>query len=333
MNEPVIIDTKGLPDLSLLQDYNKKLEKYAKPLTPESRKNSNRGLFDITSDIIRKPGYRKLIEQSKIEGKGDTLEQRQRYVVDVINQSLDKLVINSSYSHQKFVALGIDDHLMVQCSGGVDTNRFYPPSNGKKQEIKKSLGLPIGKKIILASTRLMSFKGFPYALEAIAQLDTAVPFYYLIVGDGPEKKNIESLSKQKNLKNCVSLEGGVNFLKISDFSQASDIYFHMPVEEVKKVSGGTYVHTETMGRCFCEAAASGLPSVSTKVGGISDVIINGRTGVLVTPNDVKAAAFELKMFLEDDEYREKIGRQARLYAEQFFAWENIFKKYKSEIFK
>ena len=273
------------------------------------------------------------ILQSQIDGEGSDLKQRQQYVVDAINQSLDKLVINSSYSHRRFVELGINEHLMVQCSGGVDTERFYPPSNEKKQEVRMLYSLPADKKIILASTRLVSFKGFPYALEAITQLSTTVPFHYLIVGDGPEKQSIKRLIHKMNLRGCVSLAGGINFAEISNFFQASDIYFHMPISEAKVVNGGTYVHTETMGRCFCEAAASGLPSVSTDVGGISDVLINGKTGVLVAPNDTRAAAFALKILLENDRYRGTMGQQARLYAEKFFGWETIFKKYKGDVFK
>ena len=63
----------------------------------------------------------------------------------------------------------------------------------------------------------MSFKGFPYALEAIFRLDTDVPFHYIIVGDGPEKQTIEKLVDKMNLSSRVSLIGGINFADISNF--------------------------------------------------------------------------------------------------------------------
>ena len=71
--------------------------------------------FPETKLVLRSGGND--ILQSQIDGKGDTLEQRQQYVVDVVNQSLDKLVVNSSYSHRRFLELGIDNNIMIQCLG------------------------------------------------------------------------------------------------------------------------------------------------------------------------------------------------------------------------
>lgn len=283
--------------------------------------------------IILRSGGNDIL-QSQITGKGDTLNQRRQFVVGVINQALDKLVINSSYTYNQFIDLGISKSVMQKSTGGVDIKRFYPLSHSEKRSVRKSYRVSGDKKVILASTRLVSFKGFPYALNAIEKLiaDTYVPFHYLIVGDGPERKSILRSMRKQNLEDYVSLNGAVNFIDMADYFKMSDIYFHMPLEESRKVDGGKYIHTETMGRSFCEAAASALPSVSTDVGGVSDVVIQDKTGLLVPQNDSQSAAHEIKKLLEDDTYRQDLGKRARFHAEKFFSWDVLFNSYK-EMFR
>jgi glycosyltransferase involved in cell wall biosynthesis len=75
---------------------------------------------------------------------------------------------------------------------------------------------------------------------------------------------------------------------------------------------------EMAGNSSVEAAASGLPTIVTAVGGMSDVVVDGVTGFLITPGDVEALAAHLRTLAEQPELRRTMGAAARKRAETMF---------------
>jgi glycosyltransferase involved in cell wall biosynthesis len=71
-----------------------------------------------------------------------------------------------------------------------------------------------------------------------------------------------------------------------------------------------------------EAACCGLPIVSTRAGGIEDMIISRHNGILVDLNDHEALAAGVIEIVEDCEFSRQLARRARVWAEQF-SWQNV----------
>ncbi|WP_084184763.1 glycosyltransferase family 4 protein [Desulfonatronum thiodismutans] len=102
----------------------------------------------------------------------------------------------------------------------------------------------------------------------------------------------------------------------------ANVEFHKPVpyDEVADYLGTCTVlavpsRSEGMGRVFIEAMASGKPCVGTRVGGIPNVIADGRSGFLVNPEDPQDLADKLRILLADKSLRQRMGKVGRHIAE------------------
>lgn len=98
----------------------------------------------------------------------------------------------------------------------------------------------------------------------------------------------------------------------------------VPYDEVAEYLGACTAlvvpsRSEGMGRVFIEAMATGKPCVGTRVGGIPNVIADGRSGFLVNPEDPHDLAAKLRVLLADRELRQRMGREGRFIAETMFS--------------
>ena len=237
----------------------------------------------------------------------------------MINRYASYLIVNSDYSHQRSLAVGVDPQKIVKVMGGVDCETFRPNPDMRSA----------GKVNILTAARLVKFKGFEYSIQAVKELLKAgiKEVHYTIVGDGPERANIEELAKDL-LGDYVTITGSRRIEDMPTIFQSADIFLHLPVYLTRQERGSSYVHTETMGRCLCEASASGLPIVATEVGGIPEVVEDGKTGFLVLEKDYSGASAALFNLIDNPELRDDIGTKGRLRAETIFSWKVVFERYK-----
>jgi glycosyltransferase involved in cell wall biosynthesis len=141
-------------------------------------------------------------------------------------------------------------------------------------------------------------KGFYDLLEAIAPLCEEFPSLMLVCGGKGNQDEVVERIRQLRLENHVSLLGWISGQsKDAWLSRAS--FFVLP----------SYVEGMPMG--ILEAMAWGLPVVSTKIGGIPDVIEQGREGLLIDPGDVAGLRDAMRQVLRNDQERGRMGVAAR----------------------
>jgi len=246
------------------------------------------------------------------------LEESKKYLVNIVNEIVDHFIVNSNYSFQRTLATGIYKNKPVKTIGGVDCESFLPKKDGEKKN----------QLTIITAARLMKFKGIEYSIEAFKQVSTMtnIPLRYIIIGDGPERKRLESLAKESSEN--IFFIGAKSIEEMPKHLAEADIFLHMPIHEQRQERGSSYIHTETMGRGLCEAAAAGLPVVTTAVGGIPEIVEEGMSGFIVPERNVNLAAEKLYTLISSSELRQTIGVQARLKAVKNFDWNNIFSAYK-----
>ncbi|MEN0060725.1 MAG: N-acetyl-alpha-D-glucosaminyl L-malate synthase BshA [Myxococcota bacterium] len=125
----------------------------------------------------------------------------------------------------------------------------------------------------------------------------------LLVGDGPERRNVEARLRQVGLSDRARLIG----------NQAH------PEALVREAS--VFVlpsRTESFGLAALEALACGVPVVAYRVGGLPEVVVDGETGFLVPPDDVDALAERVVEVLSHPERQQALGRAARAHAVERF---------------
>lgn len=168
--------------------------------------------------------------------------------------------------------------------------------------------------ILIAIAELHERKGLKYLIEAVSELAREYPNIKLvIVGEGKERNNLEKLGDKLKLKaNLVFLGRQKN---IPQLLSSSDI-FVLPSAE-----------REAFGLVNLEAMICGLPVVTTKVGGIPEIVKDGETGFLVEPQNAKALKESLKSLIENAKLRKSMGEKGKKRVMQNFSAEKMAREY------
>ena len=204
----------------------------------------------------------------------------------------DAIIVISGFQRQFLVAAGVAVGRIHLVPGGVSLPRRPP----LRQEARRRLGLPPEAFLVATAARLVVPKGVADLIEGLARVPPPTASLGLIVaGDGPERAALEALAKEK-------LRGRVWFLghldEMEDFYAAADVF-------------ALASYGESFGLVFAEAAGYGLPSIGTDVGGVPEVVLQGRTGILVPPRDPDRIAAAVRFFKDDPLARELMGEAAR----------------------
>ena len=228
---------------------------------------------------------------------------------NLLLRDADAFVAMSHLIREEFLAAGVPTEKVAHIPHGVDTARFHPASASERSAARARFGLPADACVIAYTGRLLRGKGLEDLLAAFAKVAPDVPSaHLLIVGSGAG----QALSVEEDLRAIVLREGlgaRVTFTgrldDVSEALRAADVFAFPSV-------------FEALGISLIEAAATGLPAVGARTGGIVDVIENGASGWLVDPGDVTALSARLRALLLDDAARARLGARGRAIAEARF---------------
>lgn len=166
------------------------------------------------------------------------------------------------------------------------------PEEGGRQKGREAMGLGLGP-LGLAVGRLEAEKGYDTLLDAVQSIRDKVPgFHLLILGEGSLRGRLERRVEEEGLNDAVTFMG---------FRE--DVFQIMAVADVLLHPS----HSESFGLVLAEAQAMGLPPVATSVGGIPEVVHDGRTGILVHPGDAASLAEGAVRLLTDPGLRDRLS--------------------------
>ena len=210
----------------------------------------------------------------------------------------ETIVAVSSFTAGLLRTAGITRAAVV--SGGVDP-RAYSPA-------------PAASPTILSVGRLVPRKGFDRVLVAIQRLRLEFPdVRYEIVGDGPQRAELEALAQRLGITSCVTHAGSVDDGELAR-AYARAWCFAMPVRrEGDDVEG--------FGLVYLEAAMAGLPVVAGRHSGASDAVADGTTGFLVDGQSADQIAAALARLLRDRRRAIAMGEAGRARALAQFSWD------------
>ncbi len=187
----------------------------------------------------------------------------------------------------------------------------FNPSFFDSNRIRKELGVN-GKIVVCFAGRLVHLKGLSFLLHAQKMLQKDVTnLHLLIIGDGPERGFVESMSKKYDLN--TTIVGWVNRNKVPFYLSAADMFVNPSL-------------TEGLPLTVMEAMAMQKAVVATDVGGTSDLVKNGENGFLVPPGDVRSLANAIKTLALNDKLRLNMGFAGRDIIKKNFDWDTIVRK-------
>ena len=180
---------------------------------------------------------------------------------------------------------------------------------------RQRLGLPPDVLVVTTFGRLVRDKGVDILIKAIDLLPTDLleQALFLIGGVGDQQAALQSLITERS-SHAIRFLGHVD--DTASYYAASD-FFALPSRH------------EPFGLVFVEAAQYGIPSIGTKVGGISEAIIAGETGLLVDPDQPQRLAESIILLAVDPALRAKLGRAAQARARSQFSDDAMVAGYSS----
>ena len=200
---------------------------------------------------------------------------------------------------------------------GVDFEVFHP---GNQREARLKVGL--GDEVLLLGVgRLSEQKGFHYLIEAVSFIREEFQSVRLIlIGEGPERKRLIQLVERLGLQNVVEFKGGIPQTQLADYYRASDVFI-LPSIRTKRGE------EEAFGLVLAEAMASGLPVIGTRTGGISSLIEDQKTGLMVEEGDPPGVAAAIRRILCEGALRDRLVQGGMEKVKEKCEWNHIASRF------
>jgi N-acetyl-alpha-D-glucosaminyl L-malate synthase BshA len=167
----------------------------------------------------------------------------------------------------------------------VSLERFRPKP--EIRNIYRKLIAPNNEKILVHTSNFRKVKRVHDVLEIFLEVKKNIPCKLIMIGDGPERTNLEKFVRENHLTNCVIFMGKQE--KVEDILAISDVFL-MPSE------------SESFGLAALEAMACGIPVVATNVGGLPEIVQNGFNGFMGSVGDIKKLAESVLEILNEENY-------------------------------
>lgn len=213
----------------------------------------------------------------------------------------DAVLAVSRFSRDLAYGRGVAPAVLHTIENGVDAERFRP--GPRDAELARRLGLAEDDEVILTVSRLAPRKGHRVALEAIAQLAARRPRLKFVFTGASEtmRSELAEAAARLGIGSRIVAAGFVDDDALPALYRLARVFVLLATDAPDDVEG--------FGVALLEAAASGLPTVGSRTGGIPEAIVAGETGLLVPPGDADAAARAIERILDD-------GELARAFAER-----------------
>lgn len=231
-------------------------------------------------DITIYPGLKVDSTALNWQRKKEIFNQAQLYVATPCQWLMDKV-------KESILAPAMIEGRVIP--NGVDVQVFHP---GDRRQVRIRLGLPLDRPILLFvanGIKKNPFKDYETLRAAIALIGemSTQPIHFVALGE-------QGQTEQLGQATVHYIERTTNIELVANYFQAADIYVHAS-------------KAETFPNTILEAMACALPVVASNVGGISEQVVGGETGLLVEPLNPDELAQAILRLLEDPALRQQMG--------------------------
>ena len=236
--------------------------------------------------------------------QGKLLEKFKAFTLN----NADAVTVNSSYTRKAVLNLAPGLNNLHTIPMGASKQE---PDSHSKESIRRKFRCGEGPLLIFVG-RLVHEKGIQDYIDTVAILSKELPeISALVIGEGPDRHTFEAHAEFLGITKKIHFLGWVESNRVPDFMAAADIF----VGPSRTAENGW---VEAQGITFIEAMLAGTPVIGSNIGGISDAVINEKTGLLVdeqSPNQLAAAIRKLQL---DGDLLSRITYRAKLNAEKQF---------------
>ncbi len=208
----------------------------------------------------------------------------------------NKIIAVSEAVRKHLLRQGVPPGRIDVVYNGVNLSRFVPPGN--LSAAKREVSISPNRLVVGVVAHLTKKKGHAWFLKAAAQVYRRAPrAYFLLVGDGQERRALEEQARE------LSIAPEVRFAGFQP-----DIIPWMAAMDVVVLPS---IAMEGLPRALLEAGAMEKPVIATPIGGSPEVVAHGKTGFVVPTNDIAALAEAMLQLLDDEALRRRMGCAGR----------------------
>jgi len=237
--------------------------------------------------------------------KYSKIVERRKKTRKKILENSDKVIVVSNFLKKLAMKIGVQEERIKVIYNSID---FLDIIGDSKVDLKKELN--ITDKVILTNARLTPWKGVDMLIKIMPQLIKKYEkIRFIIISEGPERKNLEKLAVDLDVEEHVFFAGRVSRELVVEYLKISDVF----------VLNTNY---EGMSHVLLEAMKVGVPIITTKAGGNPETIKDKETGLLVDYRDKKQWIKTIELVLDNPELSKKLVDNAKEDLKRF-NWDNL----------
>lgn len=220
-------------------------------------------------------------------------------------------IISPSYQLKDDIVsqFGIEKNKIDVILNGIDIQKFSPRATS--EELKKSLNIQKGEKVLLSVGRITEGKGFDNLIKIISKIKNVE---LIIIGEGPKLEDLHNIAENERVTKKVNFLGEIAHEKLPAFYNLADVFcFPSKLREACPL-------------VLIEAMACGVPVVASRIGGIPNIVENYKDGLLVEPGSITDIEKKIRKLVNDDSLRKRLGEKAREKAVNQFSIEQMVKE-------
>ena len=212
----------------------------------------------------------------------------------------DRVVAASHYAAGLLITdFGVPADKVATIPNGVDLGAFFPKA--VPRSFLQQHGLE-GRRLLVTVSRLVPRKGVDKVLEALPAVAQEFPdLLYAVVGDGPQRRELEQKAQALGIASMVRFFGAVAHSQTSEFYNAAEVVLLPNREEDGEADGLPLV--------FLEANACAKPVIGGRAGGTPEIVRDGENGLLVDGGDPHAIAVALQRLFANREMATAMGHK------------------------
>lgn len=203
---------------------------------------------------------------------------------------------------------------------GFDLDRFQENNEERRQLFREKYGLQEDEIAIGIIGRLVPIKNHELFIKAFAKAKnlTNQKIKAIIIGDGESRAEVENYVKENNLSSSTKSVEGVDVIFTSWIKQIENALPGLDIVCLTSFNEGTPVS-------LIEAQAANTPIVSTRVGGIEDIVIENKTALLAQNNNINEFANQLLELIESDVMRAEMSKKGYEHVKRTFSYNTLCK--------
>jgi glycosyltransferase involved in cell wall biosynthesis len=201
---------------------------------------------------------------------------------------------------------GVPAANLVRIYNGIEPSNFGPRRGNERQAFRiPEGGFVIG---ILSNLHFPRGKGHFTILESVPELIGRIPLvFWIIAGDGPLLPTLIQRSRELGIENRVIFTGNLSSDRVPRFLSALDLFLLLSYDQ----EGGCPL-------ALMEAMASRLPVIASRVGGNPELVVDGKTGFLIPPENVQELVRCTLSLYADSGLREQMGTAGEARVREYF---------------